>query len=599
MPGRVKDKNNYLRGLNEVEFVSLVADILYVHFKHTDVKIMDGTGDGKRDIHSVNSKQQNCITQCKFHYDFNKTCGSSETDEITIALNKFGYKAGIFCSTGKLSPQAKREYKDNYPGFELYWMEGHEIVDIVLENPFLKEIWIKNNQLHLVNKAITIPFIVRKFPDDIQLELTEIDYKKLKKEIVHNPRKVLCSLHQFFPYRNLDARKTTTFFNNLYTDSIVVVGKSSITRLIDAKKQLLNFLRQELYFDNAYYVLRLGVPFFDQRINKNSENQKPNFNLPIAAESFVIQDNYYTFEYDWLIGMNESWREPRYIKMSQLSNFCYYNYQENITLRVYYKSSVDHGLFQDIENSIEAEKIYWSKSLFLSANIPEKSTFQSFTDIKEPDCVYPYGPNANLLCWFHPRMTFRPMNLIEFEKQLSHPEFEDLKLELKKCAHERDFEIIPWTLASKIAALSGNEPFPEKPEIEFNIVDMLETFNDIPSPLISTNRTIEFGCIWHICQQTDVDIQERLNHLDTLLAREGYLKKINVMIDDETMDNIYYRVDYKIDYAPHLSTKAICESQISQVKIVFDAIEKLIQSVFAMQKRGTKLYWGDEYGIEL
>ena len=54
----------------------------------------------------------------------------------------------FFCTSGKLSPQSKREYLDNYPDFELNWLEGHEIVDIVLEDTILRKIWFENEKIH-------------------------------------------------------------------------------------------------------------------------------------------------------------------------------------------------------------------------------------------------------------------------------------------------------------------------------------------------------------------------------------------------------------------------------------------------------------------
>jgi Restriction endonuclease len=148
MPGRLQNKLQYLSGLNEKDFPYLIADILKLHLQHTNVKVVDGTGDGKRDIFSISEKKEKTITQCKFHYDFNTTSGTSETDEIVIALNKFGCSKGVFCTSGKLSPQSKREYLDNYPQFDLIWFEGHEIVDIVLENPILRKIWFEGEKIH-------------------------------------------------------------------------------------------------------------------------------------------------------------------------------------------------------------------------------------------------------------------------------------------------------------------------------------------------------------------------------------------------------------------------------------------------------------------
>ena len=179
MPGKPKDKLKYLESIDQYDFPYLIADILSSYYNHHNVRVVDGTGDGKRDIFSVNSKGEKIITQCKYHYDMSKTSGTRQTDEIVIALNKYKSNIGFFCTSGKLTPQSKREYLDNYPDFELNWLEGHEIVDIVLEDTILRKVWFENEKIHLTNSNVSIPFIFRKLPEDISLQ-PEINYNLTK-----------------------------------------------------------------------------------------------------------------------------------------------------------------------------------------------------------------------------------------------------------------------------------------------------------------------------------------------------------------------------------------------------------------------------------
>lgn len=113
----------------------LVADILYFLYGHKEVCVVDGPGDGKRDVHSVQPNGVRHITQCKYHKSPNHAVGSDETDELVLALMKFGCKAGLFVTTGKISPQAKREYLDNYRDFQLSYIDGLGLIDAVLSSP--------------------------------------------------------------------------------------------------------------------------------------------------------------------------------------------------------------------------------------------------------------------------------------------------------------------------------------------------------------------------------------------------------------------------------------------------------------------------------
>ena len=79
---------------------------------HTKVRILDGPGDGRRDILSITLKEYNIVT--KHHSDDSKSV-ARETDEIVIALAKFGVKSALFFFTnGRISPQ-ESVIRDNFP----------------------------------------------------------------------------------------------------------------------------------------------------------------------------------------------------------------------------------------------------------------------------------------------------------------------------------------------------------------------------------------------------------------------------------------------------------------------------------------------------
>lgn len=158
--GTMKDKKNLLSALTPSTFPYLVADILSYVLGHKNVKVMDGPGDGRRDIHSVFLNGEPGITQCKHHS--NETAVSSrETDEIVISLTKFGHKNGIFATTGSVSPQAKREYLDNFKGFNLELWDADDIVNFVLTNHVLRAYWLNSEKITDASNQLIFPFTVR------------------------------------------------------------------------------------------------------------------------------------------------------------------------------------------------------------------------------------------------------------------------------------------------------------------------------------------------------------------------------------------------------------------------------------------------------
>src|SRR5215213_1678388 len=101
------------RNLTPRLLTELVSDILTI-WGQTNIRITDGPGDGCRDIHSIDREKQKTLSLCKFHQDISKTVSSKEMGELPMGMVKLGYAKGVFVTNGEISPQAKREFLDNY-----------------------------------------------------------------------------------------------------------------------------------------------------------------------------------------------------------------------------------------------------------------------------------------------------------------------------------------------------------------------------------------------------------------------------------------------------------------------------------------------------
>lgn len=160
-PGKDHEKRKLLASLRPVDFPALVADILYFSKGHRHVKVMDGPGDGCRDVQSVDKDEVEVITQCKCFQDPDKTLGSPDASELIVALTKFNKKRGTLATTGRFSPQLKREFTDSFPHLHLDWMDGADVVDEVFSNPLLFRTWVTGDTMGRETIYIKIPFIVR------------------------------------------------------------------------------------------------------------------------------------------------------------------------------------------------------------------------------------------------------------------------------------------------------------------------------------------------------------------------------------------------------------------------------------------------------
>lgn len=198
-PGTPDEKLAMLRGIDEASLPHLVADILYFCRSHRSVTVVDGPGDGRRDISSKTSDGTKHVTQCKFHGDVTAAVGARETDELPVALLKFGCKSGLFVTTARLSPQSKREYLNDFPEFELEFWDGLQLVDHVLSSPLLTEVWLHGDSVQRRAISVAVPFIVRRAVDDRPSHVDTSPFATPEYSV--NFRNVSTSRGVFAPYR--------------------------------------------------------------------------------------------------------------------------------------------------------------------------------------------------------------------------------------------------------------------------------------------------------------------------------------------------------------------------------------------------------------
>lgn len=162
------DLRHLTANLDAKRLVRLTADLLVV-WGHSEVRIVDGPGDGGRDVHAVAADGGKVLAQCKFHEDPTKTCSSAELSELPMALIKLGYKRGVFVTNARISPQGKREYLDNYPDLKLVFVDGDQLVRVVLQVSLLRALWFDGSELGSVTTVAAIPVLIREHEADASI----------------------------------------------------------------------------------------------------------------------------------------------------------------------------------------------------------------------------------------------------------------------------------------------------------------------------------------------------------------------------------------------------------------------------------------------
>lgn len=488
-PGRNEEKRKLLQSLTPTDFPSLIGDILYFSKGHRQVRIMDGPGDGCRDIKSVDKDGISVLTQCKFVGDPMKTIGSGDANEIIVALTKFGGQRGILASTGRFSPQLKREFTDNFPSLHLDWIEGTDVVDEVFSNPILFRVWVTGSAIGRETIFVKIPFLVRRGLDDTPVEQADEDLGEGL--LIEGSCSVdIASLEPFRPPEEVGW--TESFARSVWGAAVLCQTPPDLHALEGLHVQTLN-----KKFEKAREVatVRFGLPYLVP--TKNPEFEK-GFPIPgFAPRSYIVTpEKPATPEQDYLLLNSPSWIWPDYLSAAEgdWGNWQTKNNQRWCHVEVFNpafpKSNQSH-ICRLIGESKRRE-LREAKAIFITATIDISERLASKCSV-EPDIRCPNGPGGELLGW-----TFS-----NGEQSESHR-----KSVLEELQIENSHRLLDLEEAIHITSRSDDPIVPEPGGETYYPAQLVWDYDNLPSPQYLKGRSCNFIEFWWV--PVDVDTASKI-----------------------------------------------------------------------------------------
>ena len=403
-PGTPAEKLAMLRGIDEASLPHMVADILYFCRSHRSVTVVDGPGDGRRDISSTMPDGTKHVTQCKFHGDMTAAVGARETDELPVALMKFGCKSGLFVTTARLSPQSKREYLNDFPGFELEFWDGLQLVDHVLSSPLLTELWLHGDSVQRRVASVAVPFIVRRAVDDRPIHVDTSPFATPGYSV--NFQNVSTSRGVFAPYRpprivdsSESGGETVWCKEALIAGTLDLRGLSpSLTRIVDAIA--VNVPR------GATHTIRLGRPSLVPLQPAEPTETEDGDRLLVHAESgrsFVVSpDGVVHNERDWVVPQSPACVFPRNLSVAEADWAGWYNADNDCMVMEEVSSVAEVPYLHQLIGA--ARERFLGKSVFSLMAESQAAAIQD-AGIPEPDIAVQVSNSIALLAWLHPALT--------------------------------------------------------------------------------------------------------------------------------------------------------------------------------------------------
>lgn len=600
--GQPEKKYNYIKNLDEKQFPFLVADILYLIYKHTEIRIVDGPGDGKRDIISIDKKGRQCITQCKYHVDNKKSVSSRETDEIAIALVKFNAQTGIFATTGKLSPQAKREFTTNFTQYELAYLEGVDIVDLVLSSPILSSVWVNNESIELTSKALVFPFVIRKILED--KPISEINHVSRSSDKIINSQ---ISKDYFYPYRSpkiMTIKESTgTFF---YCNHLIYSDVIRMHQIDLISEKVFKDILVSLQHEYELVSLRIGVPFLASIEDGEIEEK---LKLYFEPQTFIITKEKIYLESEYVIPCNYAdCVFPKRFRTSEASWATWFFTKLDICLQIELSSpaSTENDIQTTLLKETHLSKL--NDSLFF---ILTKEQFNQLNQILEEDS-FPnwdcnYGFDGHIVGWLHPYITsdsiLLPFKIIDDtlifnEDESESNEFNAFIKKIENTLTNHSFQICSTQKAINLSKDTSSPLFIEPKFQRYETAEIFHYFDDIPSPIFLEERYFVFICIWKIpLLKYDSDIIELINHKEINSTHELQIDFSFDMSSDESRK--FGRLDIKYRVPQSISADNFIDEVISEIISIRDSVEISLKLFYPDCELSTEKFWNDEIGIIL
>lgn len=598
-------KKKLTESLNPKLLVDLVADLLFAK-GFSRIHKTDGPGDGGRDLYAESGNGDKILVQCKYHKDSEKACGTRELSELPMALIKFNYTHGIFITNARISPQAKREYLDNYPNLKLIFTDGDELSLSILESPLLRSIWFDGDSIYKREPSIRLPILIREHLGDlpfiIQEHASKKNLKKLDKYLKEKFPDLKVSIKskridtdRFEPYKAPLPLTTEEGGSSLFSFSeLIVEGVDSLAfvePLIEKISYvLLKWLKEQL--DGV--TLRFGKLYISAR---KDDGERTEIDLDTNPQSYVATKDFIGKELEFVhIGESTDWTGVTDARVTEASYIRLYNQELNLCVDYRIQSRI--GWKEQLQKLAlrENRKIGWNKSVFC---LVESFDTWPFNEIPEPDESVIWIDEKYTLCgWLHFSLLGLPSStrsrdnngIDSFLKLPDETEFQKRQQNIKVALSETSsVQILTPKKARHMIAVTGNDLFDIPEEFIYICGEIIEYPERVPSPILPSSRQFYIEVVL-VNKEADILIYPTfLKHLEDL-------KFVDDIESDIGTNHCHLRITLSITGINSEKTSSLLQKVYLMSKSVVEVINRESPSGTHI---ATKEYWKVNYKVSL
>lgn len=571
-PGRDELKRQLLASLSPADFPSLVADILYFSKGHRQIRIMDGPGDGCRDIQSADKDDIAVLTQCKCFEDPNKSVGSPDANELVVALTKFGRKRGFMATTGRFTPQLKREFTDNFPDLHLDWLDGADIIDEVFSNPLLFRAWVSKDTITRETVYVKIPFIVRRTTDDTTASMEDAVLSDWL--TVESGQWIeVGSLERYRPPESVGWREA--FGPAVGCAAVLSTSPPDLHALERLHAEVLEKLFEA---STEVLIIRFGIPYLVP--TKKPEFEKGMRVPGFSPRSYVVRPGRPVMpEHDFLLLESPKWRFPADLSVAEgdWGNWQTVDNQRWCHVEVSgpsFPNSTQSQICRMIGETARRE-LREARAVFATATRDDCERLVQDCAVA-PDRRSPNGPGGELLGWFFKNKKER-----------------DAQRTTVIAAIERHGSVDTLDLEDAIHLTSrSDDPLVPSPAGEqYYPAQLVWDYADLPSPHYLKGRSCSFVEFWNI----PTDLATAREELDRISFR--LLNGCEIYVEcnrGPKTKKIFAMFSVRVPWPIDRSTTEHVEEKSTLIDDVFVHIADTIRAVWPHAYCATSEFWETE-----
>jgi hypothetical protein len=613
--GTSDDSDRFLKNLDERKLVDLCADLLTVE-RHSEVVITDGPGDGQRDIHSKDAKGEKQLTQSKFHSNISQSVSAKELGEVVLGMVRYGYKQGLFITNAKISPPAKRDCLNNYPGYSVEFIDGWELVKRVFGNLVLKAVWYDGISLNRVSYTLIIPTVARDLDNDKPLSLLPYDKDGLQGNMLSVNRtqvqvrfqRASASAPVFGAYRSPQVRTIKELGTSHISVAEIVLSGVIYLEDIDellpkVGSEVIRYIKGT-YADKQHFAVLLGYPFLTPLGGEAAGARielREYWPITFVNHGDIVED-----ELDWILPTQESgWLVPKYRQSAQSGWVRSYNPKLDICLNITIFSPASDAVKWMVEEQRDFFMKWWGESLFLLLPTTIQNTWVE-TKLPDPSHWYQWDSERSLGVWLHPifNSPFRPLT-VDYEEEADvaspfQPDLENIQAEInhiKTQAEELGGVVVEPTKARHMIAILDKDPFPVSDVIEYDSQHLVFEPEIIPTPINPNSRRVTFTACWLIKSSPNGDLSEAAikESVNKLIQEDFHPFVLRIEIDDRTISKQTFLIIH-IDYESGIgfgNTVSFLQDINGSLESLLLQVENALVPFFDIQ-RATERYWDEE-----